>query len=110
MPDPCRLDRLGPCPDGPCPCRAPTLPPPLICQGWPWMPDGQPVGDVCGERFAARHRYAGSLDATRPETTGEQAARAVAAGWLVDPIPTCPACRRPDRRPIDITQYQTERT
>ncbi len=93
----------------------PTLPPPLICQGRPWAPDGQPVGDACGKRFPPRHRLAyGSLDitkgwATRPETDAERDERATAAGWLVDPIPPCPACRRPARGPIDITQYQ-ERT
>lgn len=96
----------------------PTLPTPLICQGRAVTPDGQPVGDPCGEEFPAKWRtwVAGDGDAryqawgTRPETPAEHAARAVAAGWLVDPIPTCPACRRPDRRPIDITQYQTGRT
>jgi hypothetical protein len=117
VPDPCRVDGLNPCPGGPCPCREPALPPPLICQGRPWTPDGQPAGDVCGKRFEARTRtwVAGDGDAryqawgVRPETTGEHTDRALAAGWLTDPIPTCPACRRPDRRPIDITQYQ-ERT
>jgi hypothetical protein len=85
------------------------VPPPLICQGRPWTADGQPAGDVCGQRFEAGWRYAGSLDATRPETPAEHAEQARGAGWLTDPIPTCPACRRPDRRPVDITQYQ-ERT
>jgi hypothetical protein len=115
MPDPCRIDRLDPCPDGPCPCR-PALPPPLICQGRPVTPDGQPVGEPCGKRYPARHRLAyGSLDisqgwATRPETPAEHTERARRAGWLVEPIPCCPQCRRARPEPIDITQYQTERT
>lgn len=115
MPDICQRDSGAPCPEGPCPCRQPALPPPLTCQGRPWSADGQPVGSRCGERFEARHRLAyGALDisqgwATRPETPAEQADRATAAGWLVDPIPTCARCRRPDRSRVDITQYQ-ERT
>lgn len=109
MPDPCRVDSGAPCPDGQCPCRLPALPPPLICQGRPVDPTGQPQGQPCGEEYPARHRYAGSLDATRPETAAEHTERARRAGWLVEPIPTCPACRRPARGPIDITQYQ-ERT
>lgn len=101
MPELCRQDGGAPRPGGSCPCRQPALPPPLICQGRPVDPTGQPVGEPCGREYPALHRLAyGSLDitagwATRPETTAEHADRTRRAGWLVEPIPCCPWCRRP---------------
>nr|MDT0658060.1 hypothetical protein [Micromonospora sp. DSM 115978] len=96
MPDPCRIDGRDPCPPGPCPCRMPTLPPPLICQGRPVFGDGLTVGEQCGRQYRCPDYVNDGTGRPRLATVADQDQHARAAGWSVAGPPMCPACRRPD--------------
>jgi hypothetical protein len=72
----------------------------IVCDGRPVDANLQPTGPACGKTLHQR-------DIASPFDSPLAVARA--AGWAIGPDDSacCPACRKPDRTPVNITAFKS---